>query len=287
MLSLRRRNGPELLARRNWENPVPSAQLLGGYGSTWADLHADYDLAWREQLPNSGAECHVDGVRHPFHGDVWAAPWEVRSTSASQVELTCDRLRLPLVVHRTVAVTGTQVEVTETVRNTVGETQRFCWGHHPVFPAGPSTRLELAGGIVHAEDSSELRAAGLADAVTFPWPRYTSEDGSTVDVSRIPDGPVERLLVVSDLQEPRVVIHGLPDDTSVELTWNGDVWPHLWVWVQVAGSGFPWYGRAAVMGVEPQSSPTTGGLAAGIDDGTALVLAPHAELKSHLTLRIF
>lgn len=286
VVSLRRPGGPELLARRTWRHPLPSDQVAGGYGSTWADLHADYDLAWREQLPNAGAECEVDGVRHPFHGDVWSAPWQVLAADPSQVELSCDQIRLPLVVRRTVSVDGHCVSITESVRNTVAEPQQLCWGHHPVFPVGPDTRLELPGGVVRCEESAELRAAGLSATDTFAWPCHTGEDGSVVDVSRLPAGPVERLLVVSELPEARAVIHGLPDDTTVELTWDGEVWPHLWLWAQVGGRGFPWYGRAAVLGVEPQSSPTTGGLADGIRDRTALCLGSRAEITSWLRVRV-
>jgi hypothetical protein len=69
-----------------------------------------------------------------------------------------------------------------------------------------------------------------------------------------------------------------PDGATVRVEWDVAVLPYLWLWHEFGETtGYPWWGRAYVVGVEPFSSYPTNGLAGAVANGTALELAPHEE----------
>lgn len=70
---------------------------------------------------------------------------------------------------------------------------------------------------------------------------------------------------------------------AATLTWSSDEFPFAWYWLEAGGrSGFPWFGEAYVLAVEPCTSYPTGGLAEIRRlSGTQITLAPgHAQTRS-------
>jgi hypothetical protein len=42
---------------------------------------------------------------------------------------------------------------------------------------------------------------------------------------------------------------------AVRMRWSGDPWPAAWLWLEVhATAGYPWFGRAHVVAIEPAST---------------------------------
>ena len=53
------------------------------------------------------------------------------------------------------------------------------------------------------------------------------------------------------------------------------------------GGGYPWWGRTYSLGLEPFTSPTTLGLAAAVDEGSALWLEPGECVRSRVLMTVF
>jgi hypothetical protein len=124
----------------------------------------------------------------------------------------------------------------------------------------------------------------VAEEGPFAWPHAHAAGGGTVDLSVVPerDAPSE-MLYLTELPEGWYEIGPDPasgdDRPAFRLSWDVSVLPHLWLWQELgADKGWPWYGRAYVVGLEPFSSHPTDGIAAAVDNGTALRLAPRQEL---------
>ncbi len=64
--------------------------------------------------------------------------------------------------------------------------------------------------------------------------------------------------------------------------------PYLWLWQELgASTDYPWWGQAYVVGLEPFSSYPTNGLAAAVDNGTALRFGPGQRRDLQWSVRVW
>ena len=140
---LGRPRGDNLLAWYDWRTPLPARDSTT-YGSSVLDWSSEYRGGWQELFPNAGAECEVDGVPLPFHGEASRTAWDVLEQSDDTVELTVG-VRLPLVLRRrmSLAADAPVMFVEELVVNDSGTSVAFVWVHHPAFVAEPDSRVDL------------------------------------------------------------------------------------------------------------------------------------------------
>jgi hypothetical protein len=61
----------------------------------------------------------------------------------------------------------------------------------------------------------------------------------------------------------------------------------MWLWLQNADPGFPWFGRARMVGLEPQRSWPFDGITGAIARDQHLRLEPGASASSWITLSLF
>ncbi len=74
---------------------------------------------------------------------------------------------------------------------------------------------------------------------------------------------------------------------SVRMDWDVDVFPHAWFWQELhATEGFPWFGRAYVVAVEPANVLPGEGATAGPARGRAPLLGPGAEWTSSIAITL-
>lgn len=72
------------------------------------------------------------------------------------------------------------------------------------------------------------------------------------------------------------------ESMTVDLAWDGRYLPHAWLWQDLnSTAGWPWFGCARVIAIEPSSSPTD-----GPDRQSAIVIAPNASISISMTLSI-
>jgi galactose mutarotase-like enzyme len=269
-----------LLAERTSELPLRASQSTS-YGDEQLDWLSEYDGGWHVLFPNAGDACTVDGIPLPFHGEAKTAQWTVHDVSASSASLSTV-CRLPLRLSREIAVSEGAVLVRETATNLSARDQHVVWGQHPVFPATPGTRIDLAGGTVVSDTGYAPAAADLTPGATGSWPLL---DG--VDVSVVPDGPCERYACVSELAAPWAAVRDPARGVGVTIGFDPRVFQRLWLWLEAEGTDFPWLGNVRYLGVEPHSSWPGTGLAAAIAEKRSTVIPAGGSLQTWVRLRAF
>src|SRR5207247_5235027 len=120
---------------------------------------------------------------------------------------------------------------------------------------------------------------------SWDWPIVTAKDGRSVDLSRIP-GPeshVNNLGYLTDLHEGWYGLTNTELGLGVGLVWPKEVFGCIWFWQELNSSlGYPWYGRAYVMGLEPWTSYPAAGVAGAVEVGTALHLPAGGSVAAEL-----
>lgn len=274
--------GPNALAWHEWEAPIP-AERGGTYGRADLDWLSGYRGGWQGLLPNLGPACTVAGVVVGFHGELSTAPWEVVRCDPDAIELRAGA-RLPLVVRRRIALDADRpvVRIEEVVRNEGTAPMPFLWGHHPAFPALAGARIDVPARTVRVEAG----ANGDVNAGEGRWPTLPGPDGD-VDLSRVSDATMERLCYLTDVPEGWAALRQPAGMTSVALAWDRATFPHLWCWQLLGADGFPWFGRARMLTLEPMSAWPVDGLAAAVERGQAHWLAPGEERATWVTAALF
>ena len=109
---------------------------------------------------------------------------------------------------------------------------------------------------------------------------------------RVAGGPV---LDQVPTQRPLEDVHYLPDrptgwvalrraHVGLALVWDVDRAPHLWLWRELGSAGFPFFGRASIVALEPASAWPGDGLAAAIERGRAEWLDGGQKRSTTVTL---
>jgi hypothetical protein len=277
--SVARPGGPNALAWHDWAAPAP-ADESSTYGSSQLDWLSRYRGGWQELFPNAGAACEYRGVPLAFHGEASLSQWEVVHQADDQCELRV-AARLPLVLSRRMSLAPDRpaVLIEETVTNVSDLEVPYLWGHHPVFPAREGARIDLPGGTVRPEPADR---AGL-DLETSAWPNATA-DGVPCDLSEVPAETQQRLLYVDDLPAAWVALRQPAGEQGVAMAWDASAFGVLWLWLLNGTDEFPWYGRARMLGIEPQTAWPYDGVAAAHARGAAPVIGPRERRSSWLTL---
>ena len=182
--------------------------------------------------------------------------------------------RLPFVIRRTVELLRDplRLRVSTTIENMSADRQPFVWGEHPAFLAGPGDQIDVPAGPVQSREAPD-------DDPTM-WPTDPMGDG---DLDRVPEGQVagtvhflpERAEGWVALRRPHV---------GFALSWDVADYPNLWLWRELGSTGFPFYGRASIVALEPVSIWPGDGLAAAIDRGQANWLAGGEQRSTAVTV---
>ncbi|WP_374114874.1 DUF4432 family protein [Pseudarthrobacter sp. R1] len=271
------------LAHYGWTTPNPPDQNIR-YGSTELDWLAGYRGGWQVLFPNAGAECVIDGLRVAFHGEASVSRARVVERTGTSCTLSIGS-RLPLELTRTVRILEDfpAVQVEDTVHNIGIGPASFIWGHHPVFPLTEGSVIDAPPAMVQIEPSK----AGGHLLRSGQWPRLSDQDGAWEDLSRSPGDQRERLVYLHDLPEGWAALrHPDGGPPSIAISWDLNAYPHLWLWTLDGADGFPWYGRARMVGIEPQRAWPFDGLKGAIDRGQALTLEPGHQQSSWFTLTL-
>ncbi len=253
-------------------------------GGGWFDA---YPGGWQVMLPNAGAPSAYRGAEFGQHDEVAVLPWE-RSVVADGVDEVAVRFRVrtvrtPLRLARVLRLRRgcARLSVTEELTNESAVEVPVMWGQHLAFGAPflrPGHRVTLPHGvrvIPHPSAIVPPRRA-VAPGGPYPWPVVPTPSGGTVDLSVVPEpGAPSDIAYLTGFPEGWYEIRDPADGYGVRVTWDATVLPYLWLWHELGDTtGYPWWGRAYVVGVEPCSSYPTNGLAEAVANGTALRLSP-------------
>jgi Domain of unknown function (DUF4432) len=234
-----------------------------------------YPGGWQLLLPNGGDECAERGATWGFHGEAALVPWSVLDETASTATLETTLFLVPLHIRREMSLEGPVLRVREVVTNLSEESLEVMWSHHPAFGAP-----FLDGGCILTAGCRSVVAddqdpgALLSPASRHPWPEVTTPGGQVEDLSRIP-GPGQRRAVLAylvDFDAPYFAITNPRLGMGVGLRWPLEVFDKAWLWQEVhSGSGWPWFGRAYAVAIEPASTIPGQGIANARAKGSSLL----------------
>jgi hypothetical protein len=273
------RSGRQLLGRP----PFGSTEPLSGDldEETWTRA---YRGGWQFLVPNAGNPCTVSNSHHGFHGRGSNDPWNVLEAGEASATLTWSGHGLD--VERRLAVTEAELAVT-TVIGARRERVPFVTVEHVSLGLellDPEVVIELPGGV--AFELSESDGPPEPPAAATAWPEVLLLDGGRERADRWPlERDRSRLLCVADLPEGHAAIRNGARDAGIELSWDRELMPHMWMWHEVRSYGGPWRGQAEVLVVEPASVPHTLGLATAIEHAQARWLEPGESCSYRLVAR--
>ena len=281
----------DVLAKTPW-----GLRELGSLGATAANSRVawfdHYEGGWQEIFPSAAGPCTYKGVEMGFHGEVSTCPWNyeiLTAEGAAAARFTVATTRTPFRLERTVRLNAGQPSllIEERVTNEGDETMAFVWGHHPAFGApflGGACVLDVPKARFVAVGQVDPERSWLPDAGSWDWPVVVGRNGHPVDLSHIPapEAHVNNLGFVTDLTEGWYALTNTDLGLGVGVVWPLEVYKALVFWQELRGSlGYPWYGRAYMMGIEPITS-VAGYLTAAIETGTARVLEPGETLQAEI-----
>jgi hypothetical protein len=264
--------GPvELLAHYSWDSPIAMSRSTS-YGKHRHDWLSEYRGGWQFLIPNAGPECEVDGVKLPFHGEWSRTSVDVIAQSDSMVRVRAGT-RLPITVTREISLRENpdRVEIATHVHNQSDEFTSYIWGEHPAFQA-------------FAGDSIDLPAASVADASGASLGRWPLEGSGCLDVLN-DSAPHESVHFITDLDHGWAALRR--SEVGVAMAWDARDFPHVWLWREHGSTGFPFYGRASLVAIEPACSWPGIGLAEARLRGQAIGLAPGAMRSTKMSLTPF
>lgn len=258
------------------------------YGSSVMDWLSSYRGGWQGLIPNAGADSEVLGVPLPFHGDTSTSRWSVLESDDSSIVMEVPS-RLPLLVRRSVELQagGSSFTVRETITNTADFPVPFVWGHHPAWLVDGETNVDLPESVLTVSPTFDTDLNDLTPGGVMPWPYARSKADEQVDVSRVGAEPVERLASIGGFAEGWAALRWENLGLGLAMRWDVATFPFAWMWVEIGGKGFPWFGTARIIAIEPMSTAVGDGLAAAIARGEALVLHGGESRSTELSVSIF
>jgi hypothetical protein len=248
-----------------------------------------YSGGWPLLFPNGGDACSFGGVFHGFHGEASITPWEAEAEGA-RLRLRRRFVTVPVEMEREIAVEGDLLTVRERVRMLDDRPARVMWGHHPTFGSdlldGP---FEIQSGArsVTVDDRYDPADNPLIPGAAGAWPRVAGKRGP-YDLSR-PQGKLAGLAYLQDFTRPWISLRRLDDSLGAALSWDSEVFPCAWLWLELgATEAPPWGGRTRLLGLEPNTTWPGNGLSEADRRGARLLtLRPGAEVRAWIRLHVF
>ncbi len=254
----------------------------------------NYGGGWNDIFPNYGFASSNKGTKFGSHGESALLPWSCRGAETVNGRITAhlalNCLRYPLRAEKTLTLGGSKFLIFEDLQN-VGEQEiELSWAQHIAYGepfVSPELQIEIPAirAVTHGYDMSHERTKR---DTKFEWPMAPGIDGSTVDLTKIPDRNlrVQEDFPIVELRAPSYRLYNPTLDLGVELRWNS-AFPYLWYWLNWGILNYPWFGRAHTLALEPTTTANTTGLQNQIGDGTAVKLAAGGTLHGEVEMNLF
>jgi galactose mutarotase-like enzyme len=268
--------------------PAPTSEVA------WLEHFAG---GWQELFPNGGDACSYMGVELPFHGEASMLAWNLdvcsNTPDEARVCLSVRLTRSPFRLERTMIVRkdSASLALEERVTNEGNETLAAMWSHHPCLGApflSPSCLLDTDARSVRADMSYDTPGGRLRPGGAWSWPMAEARDGGAVDLRLMPASG-DTFAYLGDFEEGWCAITNPDLGFGLAFSWPAATFPHAWLWQELHSSrGFPFYGAAYTMALEPASSVPGLGLVHVMEQtGTHLTLAPGEHLDFHLRATLY
>ena len=226
-----------------------------------------YTGGWPLLFPNGGNSCLVDGVFHGFHGEASITPWEAEA-SGSSVRLSRRFTSVPVRMQREISLDDDLITIRELAELEGNEPVTVMWGHHPTFGSDLlAGEFEIQSGArsVTIDEEYDPPSNPLWPGVTDAWPMVPGKD-RIIDLRRplegCPEAGMAALAYLYNFESPWISIRRLDNAVAATLSWDSNIFPCLWYWIEVGGTpDAPWSGQARLIGLEPSTTRLAYGLA--------------------------
>jgi len=259
--------------------PVSALSASAVAADAVATFHDGYTGGWQQVFPNGGAPSTYRGARLGQHAEAAGAVWrpEILIDSADEVivRFTTELLRFPFTMVRTVALRSrsSRLELIESATNLAPTAMHAMWGQHLIFGRPflhEGSRITLPPGTIVTPDESKI--GEVQRGCDQNWPIVAQTIGGTTNLSLVP---------ADDAESEMLYLHGFTSGwyevssdrtrSSIRVEWDAEQLPFLWMWREFGRStNYPFWGKTYALGLEPFSSMPTTGLAAAVENGTAM-----------------
>jgi Domain of unknown function (DUF4432) len=277
-----------------WHSPIgyrnPAGYVLNG-ASLENSFHDFYGGGWNDIFPNYGKSSSNRGTEFGEHGESALLSWsclhtsEENNSASGQLAVRC--VRYPLRAEKTLSLSESELRISEDIVNTADHEIEFSWAQHIAYGEpfiGPGTKIEIPGGAAKTS-TFPVHGSRLKQETNFKWPSAPATSGKDIDLTRIParSERIQEDFPIIELASAEYSLYNSDLDLGVKVSWDREVFPHLWYWLNWGVPDYAYFGRGRTLALEPTTSFTGGGLAADIKGGCAKVLMPgsklHAEVK--------
>ena len=289
----------DVLWKAPWKVRKPNSGLPGLTDSATVWLE-HYGGGWQEIFPNAGDECEYKGVTLSFHGEASLLPWsyEIIENSEKQASVcfTVDLFRSPFQLKRVMTIKKGDpiLLLSERVTNLANQTMEFAWGHHPAFGTpflNENCKVDCGAKLIEADDRYDPASNFLQPADEWSWPFIQNKEGEIVDIGCMPppNSGVSCLAYLKDFSEGWYAITNQELEFGVGFVWPKEIFPYAYFWIEAnASPGFPFYGRAYTVAIEPFSSfPGQGLINVTKKTGTQRVIEPNSQIELEMRVVIY
>jgi galactose mutarotase-like enzyme len=182
----------------------------------------------------------------------------------------------------------------ESVRNEANESMEFIWGHHPAFGApfiSGDCIIDTGARVIQADDRYNPPGNFLPLGGEWQWPYIQDTFGKSRNISKIPSAHSGEscLAYLKDFQEGWYSITNQKLGLGVGFSWPKEIFPYAFLWEDAHDSkGFPFYGRAYTVAIEPFSSIPGQGLVNVMQKtGSQVMLKPGSSMDAELRVVFF
>ena len=256
----------------------------------------NYEGAWQELFPSTGAGCNVQSEEIPMHGEVALLPWKVVVEREDEDEISvrfsirCRRtpFRLERLMRLRRGISALEIE--GRVTNEGNAAAPYVWGHHVVLGGTfleSGCQIKIPARTLHTPDASRQdETARLAPDQQTSWPvargRLSDEP---IDLSYVP-GPEVRSrddAFLTDLTEGRIAVTNPRLGLQFALDWDVAVFSTVVLW-QAYGADSETLGGTYGLGIEPWVSRYN--LEQAIRHGEALTLEPGQSMSTSMVASV-
>lgn len=264
-----------------------------------SDFIEGYLGGWQEIIPNGGDNCEYKGANFNYHDETPQLSWDYKILEESPKKISIKFYsylkKMPFYIEKIITIESNKSHflIDENLYNYGNERFDFMWGHHPCFgePFLSGDCLinfeaeEIISSIESISENPFVKANSNGTLRNFP-----GIDNKMVDLSRVMDknSRVSDLLYVTKLIDNWFSITNIKKEVGIGYVFSESVFRYLWLWLSYGGSnGYPWFGNAYNLAIEPWSSWPGRGLLNAIENNTSLKIKPGQAIASWLKVVIF
>jgi galactose mutarotase-like enzyme len=218
-----------------WNNPRvrPSRLPMNSrYDDVWSG-------GWDELFPNDEGTL-IDGEAYPDHGELWTGQWQAEPFARGDEVGVHLRFVTPIsaiAIEKTIALRrdSAQIAFHHVFRN-VGTTPfPFMWKLHPALAVTEHHRIDFPAMKVILEPTSPGTLVGAPPS--FDWPYLRRQDGSTVDLRRIPPPDARQMYFFygTEMQAGWCALTNTATRLACALVFDPAIFSHCWLFASYGG----------------------------------------------------